>query len=88
MPASEDLASVRALVFDVFGTVVDWRGSIIAEGERDCSATDEIDGIARPRQGLADDQKKIQHRHRKPEKTERPKRPHEENSVGGMEAGK
>jgi 2-haloacid dehalogenase len=25
---------VRALVFDVFGTVVDWRGSIIAEGER------------------------------------------------------
>ena len=26
--------AVRALVFDVFGTVVDWRGSIIAEGER------------------------------------------------------
>jgi 2-haloacid dehalogenase len=25
-------ASVRALVFDVFGTVVDWRGSIIEEG--------------------------------------------------------
>jgi 2-haloacid dehalogenase len=25
---------LRALVFDVFGTVVDWRGSIIAEGER------------------------------------------------------
>lgn len=24
--------SVKALVFDVFGTVVDWRGSIIAEG--------------------------------------------------------
>jgi 2-haloacid dehalogenase len=24
---------VRALVFDTFGTVVDWRGSIIAEGE-------------------------------------------------------
>jgi 2-haloacid dehalogenase len=24
---------VKALVFDVFGTVVDWRGSIIAEGE-------------------------------------------------------
>lgn len=25
---------IRALVFDVFGTVVDWRGSIIAEGEQ------------------------------------------------------
>ena len=27
------LAAVKALCFDVFGTVVDWRGSIIAEGE-------------------------------------------------------
>lgn len=27
-------SEIRALVFDVFGTVVDWRGSIIAEGER------------------------------------------------------
>ncbi len=26
--------AVKALVFDVFGTVVDWRGSIIAEGRR------------------------------------------------------
>ena len=26
------IASVKALVFDVFGTVVDWRGSIIEEG--------------------------------------------------------
>ena len=26
------LKDVRALVFDVFGTVVDWRGSVIAEG--------------------------------------------------------
>ena len=26
------LNSIRALTFDVFGTVVDWRGSIIAEG--------------------------------------------------------
>jgi len=26
-------ASIRALVFDVFGTVVDWRGSIIREGQ-------------------------------------------------------
>ena len=35
---------VRALTFDVFGTVVDWRGSIIREGER----------LGRPR-GLAVD---------------------------------
>jgi len=26
-------AGVKALVFDTFGTIVDWRGSIIAEGE-------------------------------------------------------
>ena len=26
-------ASIKALVFDVFGTVVDWRGSIVREGE-------------------------------------------------------
>ncbi len=29
-----DISQVRALVFDVFGTVVDWRGSITKEGER------------------------------------------------------
>ena len=28
-----DLSSVRALVFDVFGTVVDWRASVIRAGE-------------------------------------------------------
>lgn len=28
-----DASAIRALVFDVFGTVVDWRGSIIREGE-------------------------------------------------------
>jgi len=28
------LSSVKALTFDVFGTVVDWRGSIIREGRR------------------------------------------------------
>ena len=28
-----DRTPVRALVFDVFGTVVDWRGSIVREGE-------------------------------------------------------
>ena len=27
-------ASVKALVFDTFGTVVDWRSSVIAEGQR------------------------------------------------------
>lgn len=27
------LDSVRALLFDVFGTVVDWRTSIIREGQ-------------------------------------------------------
>ncbi len=29
-----DLSNVRALAFDVFGTVVDWRGSIVREGEK------------------------------------------------------
>jgi 2-haloacid dehalogenase len=33
MSPSFDLRQVRALVFDVFGTVVDWRGSIIREGQ-------------------------------------------------------
>ena len=28
-----DLSSIKALTFDVFGTVVDWRSSIIHEGE-------------------------------------------------------
>ncbi len=32
LPLPESSA-VRALVFDVFGTVVDWRGSIVREGE-------------------------------------------------------
>jgi hypothetical protein len=27
-----DFSEPKALLFDVFGTVVDWRGSIIAEG--------------------------------------------------------
>jgi 2-haloacid dehalogenase len=31
MPA--DLSAVKALTFDVFGTAVDWRGSIIREGQ-------------------------------------------------------
>src|SRR5258708_22865843 len=28
-----DLSDIKALTFDVFGTVVDWRGGIIREGE-------------------------------------------------------
>ena len=28
----QDLSQIRALTFDVFGTVVDWRGTIIREG--------------------------------------------------------
>jgi hypothetical protein len=31
-PADSRPSGVKALVFDVFGTVVDWRGSIIREG--------------------------------------------------------
>ena len=30
---SPELANVKALVFDTFGTVVDWRSSVIAEGK-------------------------------------------------------
>ena len=33
MSGSSASARVKALVFDVFGTVVDWRGSVIREGE-------------------------------------------------------
>jgi 2-haloacid dehalogenase len=32
LPLKPELANVKALVFDVFGTVVDWRSSVIAEG--------------------------------------------------------
>jgi 2-haloacid dehalogenase len=31
--ATASFSSIKALVFDVFGTVVDWRGSIIREGQ-------------------------------------------------------
>src|SRR5512141_1902728 len=34
MAESHDLAGVKALTFDVFGTTVDWRGSIVREGEQ------------------------------------------------------
>ena len=33
-PSPANSLGVKALVFDVFGTVVDWRGSIIKEGEQ------------------------------------------------------
>ena len=33
----ESVAAVKALCFDVFGTVVDWRGSVIRECERLCT---------------------------------------------------
>ncbi len=39
--AQSDLSQVKALTFDVFGTVVDWRGSII----RDCTKFGEERGI-------------------------------------------
>lgn len=29
-----DVTDVKALIFDVFGTVVDWRGSIIEQGKQ------------------------------------------------------
>jgi 2-haloacid dehalogenase len=32
--AQGDVSTVKALTFDVFGTVVDWRGSIIRQGEK------------------------------------------------------
>ena len=46
-----DLSSVKALVFDVFGTVVDWRSSIIA----DLTAFGARKGIAADWTGLTDD---------------------------------
>ena len=33
-PVPASVSSVKALVFDVFGTAVDWRSSIIREGQR------------------------------------------------------
>ena len=34
VPNTVDVSDIGALTFDVFGTVVDWRGSVIREGER------------------------------------------------------
>lgn len=32
-PSKPDLAAVKALVFDVFGTVVDWRSGVVRDGQ-------------------------------------------------------
>jgi 2-haloacid dehalogenase len=44
------MTEIRAILFDVFGTVVDWRGSLIA----DLTAWGEANGIAADWTGLAD----------------------------------
>ena len=51
MTSSFDPRAVRAMVFDTFGTVVDWRGSIIAEGESYWKAQKGVDidtGVVTP----------------------------------------
>src|SRR6187399_1409084 len=46
-PTAAESGAVRALVFDVFGTVVDWRGSIVREGEAMSAAKGwHVDGTA------------------------------------------
>ena len=48
----ESVAAVKALCFDVFGTVVDWRGSVIRECERLCTTKGlEIDCADSPTPG-------------------------------------
>jgi len=49
--AMTPLAGVRALLFDVFGTVVDWRGSLIAEISQIAAEL----GIDLPAPAIADD---------------------------------
>jgi 2-haloacid dehalogenase len=39
MSTAFDPATIRALAFDVFGTVVDWRSSIVREGQLLCAAS-------------------------------------------------
>ena len=39
--------SIRALLFDVFGTVVDWRSSIIREGQTACTAKESAGRLGR-----------------------------------------
>lgn len=50
-----DISSIRALAFDVFGTVVDWRGSLIREGE----AINRAKGIAVDWAAFADDWRRL-----------------------------
>jgi 2-haloacid dehalogenase len=46
-PSDPSLASVRALVFDVFGTLVDWRSGIAREARKVLAAHGQsIDGEA------------------------------------------
>jgi len=49
-PARARAPGVRALIFDVFGTVVDWRGSII----RECRALGRAKGLALDSEAFAD----------------------------------
>jgi 2-haloacid dehalogenase len=51
MVGMEQLAGVRALLFDVFGTVVDWRGSLLVEITR---VADEV-GVDLPAAEIVDD---------------------------------
>jgi len=44
LDASKDSNEVKALIFDVFGTVVDWRGSVIREGE-ELGARKNLEGV-------------------------------------------
>ncbi len=50
MSTSEKISGVRALTFDVFGTVVDWRSSVIAE----CRLLGKSKGIDRDWERFAD----------------------------------
>ncbi|MEW6145140.1 MAG: haloacid dehalogenase type II [Thermodesulfobacteriota bacterium] len=50
MSASENISGVKALTFDVFGTVVDWRSSII----RECGALGKTKGIEADWEKFAD----------------------------------
>jgi 2-haloacid dehalogenase len=51
MPAINVPADIAALTFDIFGTCVDWRGSLL----RECAAFGREAGVAADWEGLADD---------------------------------
>jgi len=56
---AQNSVSVKALVFDVFGTVVDWRGSIIAEGKASCLRVDWAGFADKWRDGYAPSMAKV-----------------------------